>query len=151
MIENETEEQKIIYRELPPVEGGNLLHKAILNDEEITERPVPDWNKLEKVNREYLEVISGVQKAIDQAAKGMTQALAMRQKLYQLAPETDSLFNDSPLRPGSLKLAIKQYMKRAGFDFINAGQATMAEVKLKSLIESEKEATSWLFKLKPKE
>lgn len=129
----------------------NKLHEEIINDETVVERPTPDWVKLEKSTREYLEVVGKIEKALDQVKKDMDQAFTLLPKMYHLAPQTDSLFNDSPLRPTALRLAIKQHMKRAGFDFISTGQPTLADVKLKSLTENAKEVTKWLFKLKPKE
>ena len=129
----------------------NTTHERMLNDEKEVERPIPDWNKAEKLTREMLEATLRMEKGFDKIKEDYDFVLRNLPKVYMLIPETDELYSNSPLRQEAFKLAVKLHMKRIGFTFISAGQPTLADVTLKSLTESFKEATRWIFKFKTKE
>lgn len=128
----------------------NLVHKEIIESEEVSVKIEPSWTLLEKETRAYLDDIVKIEKKLADLKEDYERALARHPKMHQLNPNPDGSYHESPLRPGSLKLAFKLHMKKVGFDFITLGTPTLADVKIKSLSESAKEATKWLFKNKPK-
>lgn len=114
----------------------------------MSERVQKDWAKANKMAKEFMDIMTEVEKNFEVIAKDIDRANQLLPKLYQTVPQTDALFHDSPIRPQAFKSWVKMHMRKLGFE-VPIGKATIGDIQLKTLTENSKEAIKWLFKLKP--
>ncbi len=105
-----------------------------------------DWKKLEKLTKE----INALAEEMDQMAIDLVKSDSKLKDLmleaYQIAPETDCLFYDSPVAPNRQTLYLKMHLKKIGWDGVR--DVSVSSISIEPFSRMIKDGCRWLLKFK---
>lgn len=105
-----------------------------------------DWKKLEKLTKDISALADSMQNQVKELVKADTKLKQMQLEAYQLAPQVDCLFYDSPVAPSRQTLYLKMFLKKCGWD--GARDIFMDESLPETFSSRIREGCAWLLKFR---
>lgn len=124
------------------------MSEVALNSARRFKNPKGDWLKLEKTLKEADNYTRVIEELADDLMKAHKKLTELKLEAFNLCPETDALYLESPVSPYQQTLHLKLYLKKLGWDGIR--DIYVATASIRNFTDYTKEALSWLLKFKPK-